>query len=73
MIFDIKMSENFRRKARFVADGHKTDISSSVTYSTVTARDSVHICPTLGALNDLDVLAGDIENACLTAPCREKV
>ena len=26
IIFDIKMEENFRRKARFVADGHKTKI-----------------------------------------------
>ena len=25
MIFDIKMGENFRRKARMVADGHRTE------------------------------------------------
>lgn len=67
------MSENFRRKARFVADGHKTDTPPSVTYSTVVARDSVRICLTLAALNDLNILAGDIENAYLSAPCREKV
>jgi len=24
LIFDVKLGENFRRKARFVADGHKT-------------------------------------------------
>ena len=73
MIFDIKLGENFRRKARFVADGHLTDPPSSVTYSTVVARDSVRICLTTAALNDLDILAADVENAYLKAPCREKV
>ena len=71
-IFDIKLGENFRRKARLVADGHKTDTPRSVTYSSVVSRDSVRICLLLAALNDLDVLSGDIENAYLTAPCREK-
>lgn len=56
-----------------VADGHKTKPPSSVTYSSVVSRDSVRICLTYAALNDLDILSGDIENAYLTAPCREKV
>jgi hypothetical protein len=30
-IFDIKLGENFRRKARLVADGHKTETPRSVT------------------------------------------
>ena len=72
MVFDVKMGENFRRKARLVADGHKTKPPSSVTYSSVVSRDSVRICLLIAALNDLDVLAGDIENAYLTAPNREK-
>jgi hypothetical protein len=33
MIFDVKMGENFRRKARFVADGHKTKTPAGMTYS----------------------------------------
>ena len=73
MIFDVKLGENFRRKARLVADGHKTRPPSSVTYSTVVSRDSVRVCLLLAALNDLDLQSGDIENAYLTAPCREKV
>ncbi len=75
ILFDVKLGENFRRKARFVADGQKrTNTPTSVTYSTVVSRDcSVRICLTLAALNDLDVLAADIENAYLTAPCCEKV
>ena len=72
-IFDVKLGENFRRKARLVGDGHKTKTPASVTYSSVVSRDSVRICLLLAALNDLDIQAADIENAYLTAPCREKV
>ena len=43
LIFDVKLSENFRRKARFVADGHLVETPASVTYSTVVSRDSVRI------------------------------
>ena len=43
VIFDIKLGENFRRKARFVADGHKTDTPAAITYSSVVSRDSVQI------------------------------
>ena len=53
MIFDIKLGEGFRRKARFVADGHKTKTPPSVTYSSVVSRDSVRICLLIAALNDL--------------------
>ena len=35
MIFDIKMEENFRRKAKMVAGGHTTTTLSSLTYSSV--------------------------------------
>ena len=41
MIFDVKMGENFRRKARFVAGGHTTETLSTLTYSSVVSRDSV--------------------------------
>ena len=73
MIFDIKMGENFRRKSRMVAGGHKTTTPSSLTYSSVVSRDSVRIALTIAALNDLSTLACDIQNAYLTAPCREKI
>ena len=55
-IFDIKLGENFRQKARLVADGHKTKTPKSVTYSSVVARDSVRICLLLAALNDINIL-----------------
>jgi hypothetical protein len=73
MVFDVKMGENFRRKARFVADGHKTKTPAALCYSSVVSRDSVRIALTIAALNDLDILACDIQNAYLTADCRERV
>ena len=73
MIFDIKMDGAFTRKARLVADGHKTRPPSSITYSSVVSRDSVRIGLTLASLNSLDVSAYDIGNAYLNATCREKL
>jgi len=50
-----------------------TNPPSSITYSTVVSRDSVHIAFLLAALNNVDILATDIHNAYLNAPAREKV
>jgi hypothetical protein len=72
MIFDVKM-EDFHRKAQFVAGGHTTDAPHMMTYASVVSRESVRIELTLAALNDLDVMMGDIENDYLTAPITEKV
>ena len=72
LIFDVKLSEGFRRKARWVADGHKTESPASVTYSTVVSRDSVRIMLLIAALNDLEVMGADVQNAYLNAPNREK-
>ena len=73
MIFDIKMGENFRRKARFVAGGHVTHTPPEITYSSVVTRDSVRIAFLVAALNGLKVMSADIQNAYLTADCREKI
>jgi hypothetical protein len=62
MIFDVKM-EDFRRKAQLVAVGHTTDAPHMMTYASVVSRESVRISLRLAALNDLDVMMGDIENA----------
>ena len=51
MIFYVKLGENFRRKARYVAGGHTTETPASLTYSSVVARDSVRIAFLLAALN----------------------
>lgn len=73
MIFDVKLGENFRRKARYVAGGHVTDPPASITYSSVVTRESVRIALLVAALNDLEVLSADIQNAYLHAKCREKI
>ena len=44
LVFDIKLGENFKRKARYCADGHKTDAPSSVTYSTVVRETPCTCC-----------------------------
>ena len=72
IIFDIKLSENFRRKARFVADGHKVETPPSISYSTVVSRDSVRILLLIAALNGLDIMGCDVQNAFLSANNLEK-
>ena len=72
LIFDIKLSENFWRKVRFVADGHLVETPASVTYSTVVSHDSICILLMTAALNDLEVMGADIQNAFLSAPNKEK-
>jgi hypothetical protein len=73
LVFDVKLGENFRLKARYCADGHKTTSPASITYSTVVSRDSVCIILTIATLNGLEVLGADVQNAFLTAPNKEKV
>ena len=72
MVFDIKM-EDFTRKARLVAGGHKTDAPATITYASVVSRETVRIALLMAALNDLEVKAGDVLNAYVTAPVTEKV
>lgn len=71
MVFDVKM--DLTHKARMVAGGHQTVISKESTFSSVVSPDSVRIAFTIAALNDIDILACDIQNAYLNAPTKEKV
>ena len=71
LIFDVKM--DFTRKARFVAGGHTTETPVGLCYSSVVSRDSVRLAFLVAALNELDILACDIGNAYLNAPCRERI
>ena len=73
MIFDVKIGENFHRKARLVVGGHTTEAPATLTYSSVISRDSIWIALTVAALNELEVMACDIQYAYLTANCREKI
>jgi hypothetical protein len=67
------MGENFRRKARLVANGNQTEAPPTLTYSSVVSRDSVRIALLIASLNELQLLACDIQNAYLTADCRERI
>ena len=71
LVFEVKF--DLRRKARYVAGGHLTDCPQIMTYSSVVSRESIRIGFLLAALNGLEVLAADIQNAYLNAPTEEKV
>ena len=72
LIFDVKLSEKFRRKARFVANGHLVETPASITYSTVVSIESVRLLLLIAALNDLDIMGCDVQNALLSADNLEK-
>ncbi len=72
MVFDIKM-EDFRQKARMVAGGHLIKASATITYASVVSRETVHLALTFASLNDLKVKVGNVLNAYITAPIKEKV
>ncbi len=72
MVFDVKM-EDFRQKSRLVAGGHLTKAPATITYASVVSRETMHLALTFASLNDLKVKVGDVLNAYITAPVKEKV
>jgi hypothetical protein len=72
LVFDMK-SDLLARNVRFVTAGHLTDPPKESTYSSVVSRDTVCLFFLVAALNDLDVLACDIQNAYVNAKTSEKV
>ena len=71
MIFDVKQSG--KRKARFVAGGHRTDPPKESVYSSVVSLRSLRLVCFLAELNGLQLMAGDVGNAYLEAHTKEKV
>ncbi|KAL7488166.1 LOW QUALITY PROTEIN: hypothetical protein ACHAW6_013755 [Cyclotella cf. meneghiniana] len=71
LVFNVKMG--FTCKARFVANGSKTEAPLSITYSSVVSQDCGRLAFLIAVLNDLDIMSCDIGNAYLNAPCREKI
>jgi hypothetical protein len=65
--------DGYARKFRMVAGGHMMEAPATLTYASVVSRESVRLILTLAALNGLQVKAGDIQNAYLTAPVTEKI
>jgi hypothetical protein len=72
MIFDVKMI-GLVHKACFVAGGHLTDPPVESVYSSVVTRESVRIMFLIAALNDLEVLGADVQNAYINARTSERV
>jgi hypothetical protein len=70
-VFDVKL--DLVRKARFVAGGHQTDQPKELVYSSVVSRDSVRLAFLIAALNDLEILSADVQNAYLNMPTMEKI
>ena len=70
MIFDVKM--DLSQKAQFVARGHTTEALASITYLSVVSHASVQLAFLIASLNDVDIIACNVGNACLNAPCQEK-
>ncbi len=54
-------------------DGHLTKAPATITYDSVVSRETVHLALTFASLNDLEVKVGDVLNAYITAPAKEKV
>ena len=43
MIFGVNIGENFRRKARYMANGNLVETPLCIAYSTIVSRDSIRI------------------------------
>ena len=71
MVFDVQT--DFKRKAQLVARLPIAEMPASLTYPSVVSNDSVRIELIFATLNELDVLAWEIVNIYLNAPCREKM
>ena len=53
--------------------GHITNPNFSMTYVSVFSCDSVHLELLISALDDLNILAGEIQNKYLNAPKKQKI
>ncbi len=56
-----------------MAGGHLTKAPVTITYASVVSRETVCLALTFASLNDLKVKVGNVLNAYITAPVKEKV
>ena len=68
LIFDVEM--DLTRKFRYVSEGHLDDPPSFMNYVIVVSCDIFLLSFLIAALNDLDILSGDIQNAYFNAPTK---
>ncbi len=55
-----------------MAGGHLTKAPATITYASVVSRETVRLALTFASLNDLEVKVGDVLNAYITAPVKER-
>jgi hypothetical protein len=60
-------------KARLVAGGHRTEAPATINYASMVSREMVRLALTIASLNDLEVKVGDVLNAYITTPVKEKL
>ena len=65
-IFDVKIT--LTRMCRLVAKGNTVEPSGDPTFASVVSRESVRIAFLTAALNDLNILSADVQNAYINAP-----
>ena len=61
---------DFIQKAHFVAGRHTMEAPA---YSSIVSCDSVHLAFLIAALNNINIMSVDLENAFIQAPCHEKI
>ena len=71
VIFDMKM--DLTQKAKFLANGSKTESPFALTYSNAVSRYILQLALLITAKNDLDGMTCDIGNIYLNAPCKDKI
>ena len=68
------MKFDLRRKIRLVSGGHcHKDVPAHECFAFMASREIIILAFLIAIMNALEILAIDIENAYLNAPCREKV
>jgi hypothetical protein len=72
IIFDVKM-EYLVQKSQTSCWYSKDQGPATITYASVVSRETACMTLTIASLNDLKVKVGDVLNAYITAPVREKV
>ncbi len=60
-------------KSLIVAGGHLTQAPATITYASVVSHETVRLALTFASLNDLEVKVGNVSNAYITTPVKEKV
>ena len=56
-----------------MAGGHTTETPSCIIYASIVSRDSIRLALIIAALNNIDILSYDLENAYLNAECLERI